>query len=240
MFRLYYYYVYTCKDNLECAKHTDVPNTKVWGWWTWEITIFGLIDRLWLSHFSTLRSGITIEQVIKFHRDIQNMIIECMGSLYLNFQGIEGYLGYKIPVFFKFISLSAIKHLRYGSTPALWTLRWVPEYLYSYITINIRVWSPARPAQDVFSTDLSVKMQPHKFANGIAFAAGHINWFWYLENVEGVYLMPAQFYFKQFCEVEGNLWVKGFLRFVWKRKHCSNHVFNTSPCLQFVPLLRWV
>ena len=25
------------------------------------------------------------------------------------------------------------------------------------------------------STDLSVKMQPHKFANGIAFAAGHIN-----------------------------------------------------------------
>jgi hypothetical protein len=61
-----------------------------------------------------------------------------------------------------------------------------------------------------------------------------------LEKVEGVYLMPAQFYFKQFWEVEGNLWVKGFLSFVWKRKHCSNHVFNTIPCLQFVPLLRCV
>ena len=163
-----------------------------------------------------------------------------MGSLYLNFQGIEGYLGYIIPVFFKFISLSAIKHLRYRSTHALWTLGWAPEYWYNYITINIRVWSPARPAKDVSSTDLSVKMQPHKFANGIAFAAGHINWFWYLEKVEGVYLMPAQFYFKQFWEVEGNLWVKGFLSFVWKRKHCSNHVFNTIPCLQFVPLLRCV
>jgi hypothetical protein len=103
------------------------------------------------------------------------MIIECMGSLYLNFQRIEGYLGYKIPVFFRFISLSAIKHLRYGSTPALSTFGWAPEYLYNHITINIRVMSPARPAKGVSSTDLSVKMQPHRFGNGIAFAAGHIN-----------------------------------------------------------------
>ena len=81
-------------------------------------------------------------------------------------------------------------------------------------------------------------MQPQRFGNGIAFASGDINWFWYLEKVEGVYLMPAQLYFKQFWGVEGNLWVKGILSFVWKRKHCTNHVFDTIPWLQFDSLLR--
>ena len=146
----------------------------------------------------------------------------------------------KISVFFSCISLSALKPLRYGAAPAFQALGWALKYSYNYITINIKVWSPARHVKGISSTDLSVKIQPHRFGNGIAFASGHINWFWYLEKVEGAYLMPAQLYFKQFWEVEGNLWVKGFLSFVWKRKHCSNLVFGTIPRLQFVPLLRCV
>ena len=146
----------------------------------------------------------------------------------------------RVPAFFRIISLSALKPLRYRAAPAFWALRWALEYSYNYITINIKVWGPARHVKGISSTDLSVKIQPHRFGNGIAFALGHINWFWYLEKVEGVYLMPVQLYFTQFWEVEGNLWVKGFLSFVWKRKHCPNHVFNTIPCLQFDPLLRHV
>jgi len=73
--------------------------------------------------------------------------------------------GLKIPVFIEIISLSALKPLRCRAAPAFWTLRWAPEYLYNYTTINIKVCGPARYGKGISSTDLSLKMQPHRFAD---------------------------------------------------------------------------
>ena len=91
------------------------------------------------------------------------------GQLVLKYPRDWRELRLKTPVFFRFISLSVLKPLRYG------TLGWAPEYSHHYITINLKVWGPARYAKGVSSTDLSVKMQPQRFGNGIAFASGHIN-----------------------------------------------------------------
>ena len=57
----------------------------------------------------------------------------------------------KVPAFFRIISLSALKPLRYGAAPAFWALGWALEYSYNYITINIKVWGPARHVKGISS-----------------------------------------------------------------------------------------